>query len=113
MISTEHVHRSRTIVKSKTCKLSHHESVTVSILFDSAVFTATNTVCGRRKVPENVYLDERELSCNNNTFAGCLNGKGNTYSLFFINVILNISQDKFSALFWSQHGDTERKYEPN
>lgn len=83
------------------------------MLFNSAVFTATNAVCSHRKVPENVYFDERELSCNSYTFVGYLHGKGNTFSLFFINVILNISQAKFSALFWSQNGDTEQKYELN
>ena len=52
-----------------------------------------------------------ELNWNNYVFVGYLNGGGEIYSLFFINVILNISQDKFPASFLSQSMGAEDKNE--
>ena len=56
-------------------------------------------------------LNQTELNWNNDATVGYLNGSGDVYSLLYINIILNMSQDKFLVCFWSQNEGAEGKCE--
>ena len=56
-------------------------------------------------------LNQTELNWNNDAIVGYLNGSGDVYSLLYINIILNMSQDKFLVCFWSQNEGVEGKCE--
>lgn len=53
------------------------------------------------------YFSWMELNWNNYAFVGYLNGGGDAYILFFINVILNICQ----TTFWTQNEAAQCKCE--